>query len=278
MYDWVAELAPNQRILDIGSGAGSLRGFEIACQVIAIDSDVDAFANAYRSETTKHVFARGEALPFASESFDLVICHHVLEHIDGLSGTLTEISRVLTPTGRLFVSVPNGYGLCDGLYRFVFDGGEHVNRFTKDGLIQLLETSAGVRLESWQKLYSSFVYLSRLVDLLRDPPAGLSPRLKKLALLPRWSIHLFQRSLYLFTRIADYAGAPGLGVYGWALYLSRTPAAEVIERKPYINVCLACGAGHPADALQPLRQSWILYRCPACNRRSIYFPAYRGAL
>ena len=32
-----------------------------------------------------------------------------------------EIGRVLKPDGRLVVSIPNGYGLCDGIYRFVFE-------------------------------------------------------------------------------------------------------------------------------------------------------------
>jgi predicted SAM-dependent methyltransferase len=68
-----------------------------------------------------------------------VICHHTLEHFDGYRETLAEISRILDPKGWLWIAVPNGYGFDDALYRAVFSGGGHVNRFTYDSLIQDVE-------------------------------------------------------------------------------------------------------------------------------------------
>ena len=43
--------------------------------------------------------ARAESLPFAEESFDLVTCCDVLEHVDNLDRTLAEVARVLKPGG-----------------------------------------------------------------------------------------------------------------------------------------------------------------------------------
>ena len=189
MHDWIEELKPGQRVLDLGSGAGSLKGSEYACTVVAVDCDAGAFTSSFQPDSELHrVLALGEALPFASGVFDLVICHHVLEHVATLPGTLAELSRILKPAGRLFVSVPNGYGLCDGIYRYVFEGGDHVNRFRREAFVAQLESSVGVHLTRWQKLYSSFAYLGRIRDLEPAVMPNLAPRLRRIARLPtrRW--------------------------------------------------------------------------------------------
>ncbi len=49
-----------------------------------------------------------DAFPFASDSFDLVLCMEVLEHLGySPSHMLAESHRVLRPGGRLFITVPN---------------------------------------------------------------------------------------------------------------------------------------------------------------------------
>jgi SAM-dependent methyltransferase len=46
-------------------------------------------------------------LPVASDSVDLIWCHHVLEHVEHDGAAIKELSRVLRPqTGDLVVSVP----------------------------------------------------------------------------------------------------------------------------------------------------------------------------
>lgn len=40
-------------------------------------------------------------LPFVSESFDVVVAHHVLYHVDPLATGVAELARVLRPGGRL---------------------------------------------------------------------------------------------------------------------------------------------------------------------------------
>jgi len=52
----------------------------------------------------------GEALPFSSDFFDLVLSHEVLEHVTDDQMTINEIVRVLRPGGRLVLFCPNrGY-------------------------------------------------------------------------------------------------------------------------------------------------------------------------
>ncbi len=179
-------MAPSQRALDLGAGAGSLKAFGYRCSIFSVDSDRNAFDKSYdASSASARVVALGEKLPFSSGAFDLVICHHVLEHVPDYSGALAEIGRVLKPAGRLYVSVPNGYGLCDSIYRYVFEGGDHVNRFAERELVSAIEAGSRVRLAKRQNLYTSFAYLSRLRDLDREVISSLPARLRRIARLPR---------------------------------------------------------------------------------------------
>lgn len=51
-----------------------------------------------------------ENLPFADQTFDAVICSHVLEHVQDDQKAMREIARVLQPDGWAYVGVPlDGY-------------------------------------------------------------------------------------------------------------------------------------------------------------------------
>jgi SAM-dependent methyltransferase len=50
-----------------------------------------------------------DPLPFADESFDLVWCTEVIEHVMKPEFTLAEINRVLKPGGKLLLSTPNSF-------------------------------------------------------------------------------------------------------------------------------------------------------------------------
>ena len=50
---------------------------------------------------------RGMLLPFRSGSFDVVVAFEVIEHLENWPGFLTEVERVLEPSGQLIVSTPN---------------------------------------------------------------------------------------------------------------------------------------------------------------------------
>ena len=50
---------------------------------------------------------RGEQLPFAGQSFDLVVCLWVLEHVESPESVLREVHRVLRPGGHFVFLTPN---------------------------------------------------------------------------------------------------------------------------------------------------------------------------
>jgi len=277
MHDWLFELRTGQRVLDLCSGAGSFNSAGLPCTVVALDEDVAAFETAAPLAPGPHyrAFGKSDQIPFSSASFDLVILNHGLEHIFAVEDTLREVGRVLKPDGRLVVSIPNGYSLCDSIYRFVFKGGGHVNRFTRPRAVDLVERYAEVQLVSWHKLYSSFAYLYRLAQALDTRSMSLLRRQRALDKLPRSTLYAGQRALYRTTRLADRLFHTNLAVYGWAFYFAHSNQTPT-EQPAYLNVCINCGSGHPASQLENgSRSSW---RCSACNTVNPFVKPFRNAI
>ena len=69
-------------------------------------ADLDP-AIAHHPYLRLRVFARGEALPFQSGSFDLITANMVVEHLSAPDVTFAEIKRVIAPNGRVLFHTPN---------------------------------------------------------------------------------------------------------------------------------------------------------------------------
>lgn len=70
-------------------------------------------------------------LPFEDNSFDIVTCREVIEHVEDEQKALKEIKRVLKPHGYLLITTPN-------LYNFPPDGTIHIRGYTPQSfLLQL---------------------------------------------------------------------------------------------------------------------------------------------
>ena len=63
--------------------------------------------NLVGGERSSIINAVGEELPFPEDTFDLVLSHEVLEHVDDDVACLREIVRCLKPGGRLILFCPN---------------------------------------------------------------------------------------------------------------------------------------------------------------------------
>jgi len=51
------------------------------------------------------------SLPFDNKSFDAVVLGEIIEHFFDITGLISEVSRVLKPRGKLYLTTPNPYAL-----------------------------------------------------------------------------------------------------------------------------------------------------------------------
>jgi len=107
---WVRRYVPleGKRILDVGCGVGMyMQAFgRYAAEVYGIEIEFPRALEA-RARATGVVQAVGEALPFASSSFDVAFSHEVLEHVQDDRQSAREMVRVVRPGGHIVIFVPN---------------------------------------------------------------------------------------------------------------------------------------------------------------------------
>jgi SAM-dependent methyltransferase len=105
----VLELCPHGSVLDVGCGTGALaqRLSENGLDTSGVDPSAGMLAVLRaRSSRVLTVQSSGTALPFADDSFDLVLCVAVMHHIADpgrVGATLAEMVRVARPGGRVLV-------------------------------------------------------------------------------------------------------------------------------------------------------------------------------
>lgn len=99
------------RVLENGCGVG-MYVEKLAARggtVIGLEYDHARAAEA-RTRSPHIVNAAGEFVPLPSETFDLILSHEVIEHVQDDRAAICEMVRVLKPNGRLALFCPNrGY-------------------------------------------------------------------------------------------------------------------------------------------------------------------------
>jgi len=100
----------DRRILDVGCGIGTyVRRFrDLSRHVFGIDVSVNRLQEAGRTEPLPGlVAAKGERLPFAPMSFDVLVFNEVIEHVEDDRKTIEDALRVLRDGGHLVIYAPN---------------------------------------------------------------------------------------------------------------------------------------------------------------------------
>lgn len=179
-------------ILDVGCGGGAilhaldkrdarLCGIEVSAEAVAA-LDARGFEGAV-------VDLEKGALPYPSDTFDVVLCYDVFEHLFAPDVLLKEIRRVLAPDGAALLCVPN---TLNAFNRLVFALGDYVDIMdTSHRTSELF--SNHIRLFS-KKLYERFLTEGAFDVTERhfyfppeftDPKFRLPRQLAKLVTAPR---------------------------------------------------------------------------------------------
>jgi SAM-dependent methyltransferase len=99
------------KVLEAGSGPGYASSLCARAQrvtlVVAVDFDIDALRQGRnRDPSLPAVVADVRKLPFRSDAFDLVWNSSTVEHLDDPSTAVSEMQRVTSKYGYVFVGVP----------------------------------------------------------------------------------------------------------------------------------------------------------------------------
>ena len=137
-------IGPEELVLDLGSGQSPNPRANVLCDKFIVDPT----ERAKRMEVVidERPFVVGDAmrLPFQSNSFDFLICSHLIEHVEDPAQVLSEIQRVSKrgyietpsrvhekicgfPYHRWFVSTQDGKLVFEEKVRPIFD--EELNRW-----------------------------------------------------------------------------------------------------------------------------------------------------
>ncbi|HEU4794763.1 MAG TPA: class I SAM-dependent methyltransferase [Pyrinomonadaceae bacterium] len=100
-------IAKDARVVEVGSGAHGLIFYFGARNGVGVDPLAVSYRNLFPrwQNCAPTIAAVGERLPFAEQSFDIVICDNVVDHAESPAGIVAELVRVLKPGGLLYFTV-----------------------------------------------------------------------------------------------------------------------------------------------------------------------------
>lgn len=134
-----------ERALDLGCGQGEFTAELASAGAASVGVEVAqaALERATRAhpELDFRLAPIDGPLPFADGAFDLVWASEVIEHVADTARWLSEVRRVLAPSGRLLVTTPNhprAALLIQGLERYSEPLGDHLHLYTRRSLRAVL--------------------------------------------------------------------------------------------------------------------------------------------
>ncbi|MEM9098540.1 MAG: class I SAM-dependent methyltransferase [Pseudomonadota bacterium] len=137
----VADLSQPRRILDVGCGSGEVvRAFAArGHEAHGIEPGTD-FADHAASDLPENAKIHGGGLQgelFPDAHFDVIVCMHVIEHLNRPLEAVSLMRQWLAPGGVMMLEVPDMYGYkTKGFDRFHF---AHTLGFTRENFLLLLQ-------------------------------------------------------------------------------------------------------------------------------------------
>ena len=141
-------------VLDAGAGEARFQKFFSDHFYVALDSMV---GDSDWNYSGIHVCADLEAIPLPDQSVDVALNIQVLEHVPDPQSVLRELYRVLKPSGRLYLTAPQGWSEHQQPHDYY--------RFTQYALRSLLE-SVGFKEIAIEPMGGYFHYLGHRLTYL----------------------------------------------------------------------------------------------------------------
>jgi len=182
------------KVLDYGCGRGVFlltlpkQGIEAYCYDISINA-MEALQNTMRFlNRSVNIVRVDEAGQLAKNTFDLIVCSHVLEHVPSDKNLLDQFMQALQPGGCLLVNVP---------VNEVWDDPKHIRKYTTAVLEQKMTDTGFIIKEKKQvDKWTNFLLQKELASR-NNPFIRLSLRMLRalLAFFPYSIVRLGEKLL-----------------------------------------------------------------------------------
>lgn len=184
-------LPPRARVLDAGCGSGrTLQELVDYGEVSGIELDADA-AQLARSRGLGTVeVGRLEELPWNDDTFDLITCLDVIEHVADDARALRELRRVCRPGGWLLVTVP----AYQALWSLHDEANHHYRRYSRASL-RAAAAAGGWNVERLSSFNSLLLGPAAAVRLAQRHVGTHNGYTNDLALGPAWLNDVLERPL-----------------------------------------------------------------------------------
>jgi SAM-dependent methyltransferase len=174
-----------KKVCDIGCGNGifsaSLKNLLPECKLTGVDSSLYALRKASQNGFDEISVVKdfsNDLIPFESNSFDLIICKDVLEHLVNPVHLVKEMYRLLNKDGKLLIHVPNHFPIW-GRWRFLlknnidtfsyFKGSDrhnfpHIRFYTYSSIVNMVEEIGFNKVENISYFFSRPPKIHRLMS------------------------------------------------------------------------------------------------------------------
>ena len=146
-------------LMDVGCGDGS-RTTRIAgyfdidmSRVYGIDNEINRIKACQNSFNVDKVDLECQDIPHPDDTFDLVICNQVLEHLKNFKSVIDEIIRITNNEGYILIGMPNLAHLINRIYLLfgvqpmcIDIDSSHIRGFTHRSLVKMFQSLENVKL------------------------------------------------------------------------------------------------------------------------------------
>ena len=154
-------------MLDVGCGTGAfLHTMQKAgWEYTGLEPDETARNKAIELYNI-HPKASEELYSLPAKSFDAITLWHVLEHVHDLKKYIAQLSALLTPSGKIFIAVPN-YTSYDaehyGEHWAAYDVPRHLYHFSPESM-NVLINQHGLKIKKMKPMWFDSFYVSMLSE------------------------------------------------------------------------------------------------------------------
>jgi 2-polyprenyl-3-methyl-5-hydroxy-6-metoxy-1,4-benzoquinol methylase len=176
LKDYLKEIS-TLTVLDIGSSTGIMTN-EYAKHfknVVGVDLDttaIDHSINQYKKENLKFICSPIEEIDLPDESFDVITCSQIYEHVPSDKKLMEEIMRLLKPGGVCYFAATNRFKIIEPHYKLPFlsyfpkkAANFYIRIFTNHDLYY--ENLKSLR--NLQKLVSKFETIDYTLRIIKNP-------------------------------------------------------------------------------------------------------------